>query len=112
VTVVAKALVDPLQLTTSDVTQYTAPANTRTIIDKMTATNTTGAAATITVNLVKAAGSVATTNVVISAQSIAAGTTYVCPEAVGHILNPGDFISAKAGTATALTYRVSGREVS
>lgn len=111
-TVVVKGLVDPLQLTLSDVTQYTAPANTRTIIDKMTATNTTGVAATLTVNLVKAAGAAGVTNAVVSAQSIAAGATYVCPEAVGHTLNPGDFISAKAGTATALTFRVSGREVS
>jgi len=112
VTVVAKALVDPLQLTTSDVTQYTAAVSTRAIIDKMTVTNTTGAAATLTVNLVKAAGAVSASNTIISAQSVAAGTTYVCPEVVGHILNPGDFISAKAGTATALTFRVSGREVS
>jgi len=112
VTVVAKALVDPLQLTTSDVTQYTAPTSTRAIIDKMTATNTTGTAATLTVNLVKLAGAAGVTNTVVSAQSIAAGATYVCPEVVGHILNPGDFISAKAGTATAITFRVSGREVS
>lgn len=111
-TVLAKALVDPLQLTTSDVTQYTAPANTRTIIDKMTATNTTGVAATVTVNLVKTGGAAGATNTVISAQSVAAGATYICPEAVGHILNPGDFISAKAGTATAITFRASGREVS
>jgi hypothetical protein len=112
VTVVAKALVDPIQLTTSDVTQYTAGSAERAIIDKMTATNTTGAAVTLTVNLVKSAGAVAASNTVISAVSIAAGTTYVCPEAVGHILNPGDFISAKAGTATAITFRVSGRVVS
>jgi hypothetical protein len=111
-TVLARTLVQPLQLTTSDVTQYTAPANTRTIIDKMTATNTTGTAATLTVNLVTSAGSAGVTNTVISAQSVAAGATYICPEAVGHILNPGDFISAKAGTATAITFRVSGREVS
>lgn len=111
-TVLARNLVQPLQLTTSDVTEYTAPSNTRTIIDKMTATNTTGTAATLTVNLVQSGGSAAATNAVISAQSVAAGATYTCPEAVGHILNPGDFISAKASTGAALTFRVSGREVS
>ena len=111
-TVVARTLVQPLQLTTLDVTQYTTPASTRTIIDKMTVTNTTVLAATVTVNLVTVTGSAGVTNTVISAQSVAAGTTYVCPECVNHIFNPGDFISAKAGTATALTFRVSGREVS
>jgi len=112
VTVVAKALVDPLQLTAADVTQYTAPANTRTIIDKATVTNTTGGAVTVTVNLVKAAGAVGAGNTVISAQSVAAGAAYLCPEVVGHILNPGDFISAKASAGASLTFRASGREVS
>jgi hypothetical protein len=111
-TVLAKTLVQPLQIAATDTTQYTVPVNTRTIIDKMTATNTTALAATLTVNLVSAAGSAGALNTIISAQTIAPGAAYTCPEAVGHILNPGDFISTKAGTATALTFRASGREVS
>lgn len=111
-TVLAKTLVEGVQAAASNTTQYTAPANTRTIIDKMTATNTTGVAATLTTNLVAAAGSASASNTVMSAQSIAAGATYVCPEVAGHILNPGDFLSTLAGTAAAITIRVSGREVS
>ena len=111
-TVLARTLVPALQLTNADVTQYTVPANTRTIIDKMTATNTTGGAVTLTVNLVTSAGAAGAANTIISAQSIAGGTAYVCPECVNHVLNPGDFISAKASAGASLTYRVSGREVS
>lgn len=111
-TIVARAIIEPIQLTAADVTLYTAPANTRTIIDKFTATNETAVAATLTVNLVQAAGSVSATNTIIAVQSIPALSVYLCPEITGHVLNPGDYISAKASVITALSVRSSGREVS
>lgn len=111
-TVVAKCLVEGTQIPAANTNLYTAPANTRTIVDKATATNTTAGAVTITFNLVASGGSASATNTVISAQSVAAGATYLCPEVAGHVLNPGDFISAIAGTATSISVRVSGREVS
>lgn len=110
--VVSKCLVQPVLLTTGDVNYYQAPANTRVMIDKCTATNTTGGAITVTFNLVQAAGSASATNTVISATSIAAGGTYLCPEVSGHTLNPADFISAKASAGASIGIRVSGREVS
>lgn len=111
-TVVARALVNSKQAESSETTQYTAPANTRTIVDKMTATNTTGGAVTLTTRLVASGGTAGASNSVMSAQSIAAGATYLCPEVSGHVLNPGDFISTLASAATSITIRVSGREVS
>ena len=111
-TVVAKTLYESAQIPTAETTLYTAPANTRTIIDKATITNTTAGAVTATVKLVPSGGSVGASNTVISAQSIAAGASYLCPELAGHILNTGDFVSALAGAATSLTIRISGREVS
>lgn len=110
-TVQAKTLMPSAAIVAAATTQYTAPANTRTIIDKMTVTNTTGAAVTVTVYIVTAAGASGTSNRLIAAQSIAAGTAYLCPEIVGHILNPGDFIVTEA-SAVGLTGRISGREVS
>lgn len=110
-TVTAKVLIDPLQVTNAQVTQYTAPVNTRTIIDKFTATNTSAAAATLTVNLVKLAGAAGAANTVVSAKTVSPGECYTFPEIVGHILNPGDFISTLAGTTLVLTVRASGREV-
>jgi len=110
--VTIKPLIAPKQAEITAVVQYTAPASVKTIIDKMTATNTTGAAAAITVYLVTAAGSAGTANTIIAAQSVAAGTCYTCPEIVGHVLNQGDSIATLAGTVSSITIRASGREVS
>lgn len=109
--VVAKALIDALQVTNAQVTQYTAPTNTRAIIDKFTGTNTSAAAATLTVNLVKLAGAASAANTIVSAKTVAPGECYTFPELVGHVLNPGDFISTIAGTTLVITVRASGREV-
>lgn len=111
-TVTAKALFNPLQAQNVETTQYTAPSGTRTIIDKFTGTNTTGAPATLTVKLVPNAGAAGAANTIVSAKTLAAGEAYTFPELVGHVLNPGDFISTLAGTAAAITIRASGREVS
>ena len=91
-------------------TQYTA-VNCTTLIDKFTATNTTAANATISVNLVPNGGAAATANLVIQARAIAPGETYTFPGLIGQVLKPGDFISTIAGTASALTISASGREI-
>lgn len=111
-TVTAKALFEPLQAQNAETTQYTTPTGTRTIIDKFTGTNTTAAAATLTVKLVASGGAAGVTNTIVSAKTLQPGEAYTFPEVVGHVLNPGDFISTLAGTAAALTIRASGREVS
>jgi phage tail tape-measure protein len=110
-TVSAKTLIEPVQAAAANTTQYTAPAATRTIIDKFTGTNTTAAVATLTVNLVASGGGASATNTIVSAKPLAPGECYTFPEIVGHVLNPGDFISTLAGTAAAISVRASGREV-
>lgn len=90
--------------------QYTA-VNCKTVIDKFTVTNTTGAPVTFAVNLVPNAGAAAAANLVISAKSIAANETYNCPELVGQCLESGGFISTLAGAATSLTISATGREI-
>lgn len=112
-TVLAKVLIQAKQAENVQTTQYSAPtsAPTRTIIDKFTATNTTGASAVLTVNLVPNASAAAVGNTISSAKSIAPGDCYTFPEIVGHVLGPGDYISTLAGTAAALTIRASGREI-
>lgn len=111
-TVTAKALFEASQAPNVETTQYTAPAGTRTIIDKLTGTNTTAAVANITVKLIASGGAAAAANTIVSAKTIQPGETYTFPEIVGHVLNPGDFLSTLAGTAAAITVRSSGREVS
>jgi len=109
--VTPKAIIQSQQLTASNVTYYTAT-NVRTHIDKMTLTNTTADAVTVTIDLVDSGGTAGVAERVISARSIAAGETYTCPEVVGHILNAGDSIQGLASAATSITIRASGREVS
>lgn len=98
------------QLESVQTNQYIAT-NSKTMIDKVTITNTTAAAVTFSCNLVSKGGTVADSNAVIKTKPVAAGDTYVCPELVGHVLEAGDAISMIASAATSLTIRASGREV-
>jgi hypothetical protein len=109
-TVTVKNLVPSKDVANSQTTQYTANGVT-TIIDKFTATNYSASAATISVNLVTTSGSAGNSNLITKTKALQPSEVYTFPELVGQVLNPGDFISTIAGTATAINMRVSGREV-
>ena len=103
-----KVLFGPAQLTTGDVTQYTSPANTNTTVTRAVFINVNTVAVLLTVNVVRSGGAVGAINEVIAAYPLSAGQAYVAPELAGLILAPGDFISAKAGTATSINAVASG----
>jgi hypothetical protein len=109
-TVIVAVLVPPKQLEATQTTQYTAT-SVRAIIDKATVTNTDSVARTFSVNLVTVGGSAGNANLVIDTRTVQPDETYLCPELVGQVLAPGGFISTIASNATALTLRVSGREI-
>lgn len=109
-TVIVKNLVPSKDVANTQTTQYTAN-NVTTIIDKFTATNYSATAATISVNLVTLAGSAGNSNLITKTKTLQPSEVYTFPELVGQVLNPGDFISTIAGTASAINMRVSGREV-
>jgi hypothetical protein len=109
-TVTVKVLVPAKFAEATQVTQYTATGVTA-IIDKFTATNISGSAATISVNLVTVSGSAGNTNLITKTKTLQASEVYTFPELVGQVLGSGDFISTIAGTASAINIRVSGREV-
>ena len=108
--VTVKNLVPGKTVENVQTTQYTAT-NVTTIIDKFTATNYSASAATISVNLVTTAGSAGNQNLITKTKTPPPTEVYTFPELVGQVLNPGDFISTLAGTASAINMRVSGREV-
>ena len=110
-TVAATVLLEGTQTAAAQTTYYTAPASTKVMVDKFTGTNTTGAAAVISVNLVASGGAAGAANLIVSAKSLAAGECYTFPEITGQYLNAGDFISTLGGTANAITIRISGRAV-
>lgn len=109
-TITVKNIIPAKTVEVAQTTQYTA-ANVTTIIDKFTATNYTTTAATISVNLVTTAGSAGNSNLITKTKTLQPAEVYTFPELVGQVLNPGDFISTIAGTASAINMRVSGREV-
>jgi hypothetical protein len=104
-----KVLFEAKDAGTAQTTDYTS-ANARTIIDKLTACNTTAGALTLSVNLVPLAGTAGATNLIVKTKSIAAGETYTFPELVGQYLMPGGFISSIA-SAAGITIRACGREI-
>lgn len=106
---VGKALVNGSQIAGSNTTYYTAGTQTR--LDKCTVTNTTGGAVSFDLHLVPDGGSADATNQVIVDHNVNDGETYTCPEVVGQWLNKGQFLVAGASSATSLTLRVSGIEV-
>jgi hypothetical protein len=109
-TVTVKVLVPAKTVEATQTTQYTATGVT-TIIDKFTATNYSGSAATVSVNLVTVSGSAGNVNLITKTKTLQASEVYTFPELVGQVLNSGDFISTIAGTGSAINMRVSGREV-
>lgn len=104
-------LIEPKQAEIIDTVQYTSD-GVNTIIDKFTVTNNGAAPATISINLVANLGTVSTSNRIVNARNIEVGECYTCPELVGHILTPSDYISTIASAALTLTIRASGREIS
>jgi len=109
-TVTVKVLVPAKIAENAQTTQYTASGVTA-LIDKFTATNYSGSAATISVNLVTAAGSAGNDNLIVKTKTLQPSETYTFPELVGAALMPSGFISTLAGTASAVNIRVSGREI-
>jgi hypothetical protein len=109
-TVTVKVLVPAKTAENTQTTQYTASGVTA-LIDKFTATNYSGSAATISVNLVTAAGSAGNDNLIVKTKTLQPSETYTFPELVGAALMPSGFISTLAGTASAVNIRVSGREI-
>jgi len=109
-TVTVKVLVPAKLVVAAQTTQYTATGVTA-IIDKFTATNYSGSAATISVYLVTASGAFGDLNLITKTKTLQASEVYTFPELVGQVLGVGDFISTAASTGSAINMRVSGREV-
>lgn len=110
-TVTVKVLIPAKLAEGSQTTQYTATGVTA-IIDKFTATNYSSAAATISVNLVTATDTTGNQNLIVKTKTLQAGESYTFPEIVGSAIAPNGFISTLAGTASTISIRASGREIS
>lgn len=109
----AKLLVASTQLTTSAASPlYTVGPNTKARISSGVATNTTGTNRTITVYLLPNAGTVGDSTTVIKTLSVPANSQTLLPWLSGQVLEVGGAIHALADSASAVTFRVSGDEIS
>lgn len=99
------------QVAASATAYYTAPTNTRSVIKKLTFTNTTAGALTVTVYLVPSGGTASATNTLVSARTIGAGETYECFEAQGQVLQAAGMLQALASAATSISIQGSVVEV-
>ena len=104
--VTALDLVPSKAMENTQSTQYTAE-NATALIDKFTVTNVSGGIVTFSVNLVPSGESAGNSNLIIDEKSLAEAETYTCPEAVGHIITNGGFISTIASAASSITLRGS-----
>jgi len=109
-TVTVRVLIPAKTAENTQTTQYTASGVT-TIIDKFTATNYSGSAATISVNLVTAAGSAGNDNLIVKTKALQPAETYTFPEIVGAALASSGFISTIASASSAINIRANGREI-
>jgi hypothetical protein len=110
--VTSKCLVETKYAENAQTGQYTAPVGTRTIIDKFTATNNSGANQTLAINVVPSGGTAGASNLIMPAKTIVnADPPDLMPGLVGRVLNPGDFISVIASAASAIVIRIEGREI-
>lgn len=102
---------DPTQLATSLVALVSSSSMYLTT-KKVTVTNVTSSAVTLTVNKVPNGGSAGSTNVLVSALSIPPNTinggVKEIYELENQILAPGDALQFQAGTASALNLSVAG----
>ena len=110
-TVTPVCIIQSVVVTGSDVSVYTSPASTATIVDKFTATNTDSSNHTLNVNIIPSGGSVGAGNLVISVITVNANSTLDITQLQNQILNTGDAISVKASAASDIIVRGSGRQV-
>lgn len=93
-TVSQKNIIPGTALTAALTTLYTAPGGTRIRIINATITNDTVGVVNATVHIIPSGGAALSANKRISARPLAVNETYTCPELIGRVLEPGDFIQA------------------
>src|ERR1700704_648408 len=108
------------QLAATETTQYTAPATVggnplkMVTIKSATLTNTTVSTVTVSLSVLKVGQTADGTHRIMSSFALAGGDSLLdgVKELVGVCLGPGDFVSAIAGTASAVTLVITGAVLS
>lgn len=105
---IPKRLAQSAPANTNETTVYTVPGGLKTIVKNIIVANVTAVAANGSLSFVPNGGAVGDGNRLFKDMSIPANTAVTFD--LSQVLNTGDFISIKVGTASALTVTVSGVE--
>jgi hypothetical protein len=89
-------------------TLYASPANSRMRILAATVTNEGTTGRYISFHLVPVGDTASNANIILNQKIIGSKESYSIPELLGHVLEPGDFISSIAEAADELTVHISG----
>lgn len=109
--ITAKSIISGVIITDTPTSYYTVPANTKCLVKKLSFTNSSLSAATISVYLVTVDTFSAENNVIAKWQSIAAGETWECAAAVGQVLEQGTSIVLDASPSATINCISSGAEI-
>ena len=104
-------IIAPSVLTNGSLSYYTVPANTVTVVRRLTFCNTTADAHTFTVYYTPSAGVVDATTMLINAERLGPTRTVSPPELEGLVLEAGDKIWMKADANTAITVMGAATEI-
>jgi hypothetical protein len=102
------SLIAPQFAPASQTTMYTAPNSTIVRVDALTITNIDTVPRTISINLVTFGGAAGSSNLTTKAQAVPPGKSWLSPNEAGKVLNPGDFLSVIASSASALVISAAG----
>jgi len=91
----------------SDTLLYTCPANTRVRILAATACNEGTTTRWFSMHMVTTGGAAADSNLALNQKALTSRASYVVNEIIGHILEPGDFLSSIAEAAAEITLHIS-----
>jgi len=97
-------------MSSTQTTQYTS-AGFKTVVSKLTVTNTGTSNTVFNVNLVSAKDTPNSGNLIISQRTIAPKETYTCPEMVGQVIGVNGYISTSAGSSGTLTISAAGDQI-
>ena len=98
--------VDGTYVGNTDTTLITSGTNERLTVTSAIATNVGTATETIKVHRVESGGSVGDEKIIQNTLGIAPGSTVVLDKLVGAVLEPNDFLSAVASTASKITVQI------
>ena len=110
-TIVNKRLIIAKYALTTPEVEYTAN-GCRTIIDKFTGTNQNAVPVELSILILPPGGLSSSAEFrLLNRKEIASRGTWMCPEVVGHVLEPNESLVVLASLGASITIRASGREI-